>query len=87
MAQKQKASMVMVVDDDPNTKNLFIIENDLNLLKQIKIPTIFISQETGMELITAMKNSSEDLVMAIDFPLVKSVDVAFINVVLTVDDF
>jgi hypothetical protein len=35
--------MVIIVDNDPIRKNLYIIENDLNLLKQIKIPTIFVS--------------------------------------------
>jgi hypothetical protein len=40
--------MVVVFDNDPLKKNLFIIENDLNLLKQIKIPTVFINRETGL---------------------------------------
>ena len=43
MAQKIGAAMVIIVDNDPIRKNLYIIENDLNLLKQIKIPTIFVS--------------------------------------------
>lgn len=43
MAQKISASMVIVVDNDPVKKNLYIIENDLSLLRQIKIPIIFVS--------------------------------------------
>jgi hypothetical protein len=40
-----------------------------------------------MALLSAMKDSSEDLIIGIDFPLVKSVDMAFLNTVLTIDDF
>ncbi len=43
MAQNLKAELIIVMDNDPSKKNLFIIENDLALLKQIKIPTIFVS--------------------------------------------
>ena len=79
--------MVIVIDNDPLKKNLFIIENDLNLLRQIKIPTIFLDQETGLGLVSAVKNSSEDVVLGIDFQLNKAVDVTQVMAVLTVDDF
>lgn len=34
-----------------------------------------------------MKSSPEDLIMAIDFPLIKSVDIMYLNSVLTIDDY
>lgn len=67
--------MAIVIDNDPKKSNLFIVENDLNLLRQIKIPTIFMDQKTGLNLLSVVKNSSEDFIISIDFQLRKSIDV------------
>jgi hypothetical protein len=37
--------------------------------------------------LAALKDSTEDVVLAFDFPVVKSVDFVFMNTVLTIDDF
>lgn len=38
-------------------------------------------------MIQATKDSTEDVIMAIDFPVNKSVDVVYLTTILTVDDF
>ncbi len=35
--------MLIVGDNDPDSKNLFMVENDVFLLEQVYIPTILIS--------------------------------------------
>ncbi len=79
--------MVIVIDNESTKKNLYIVENDLTLLWQIKIPTIFLDQETGLGLLSAAKNANEDVILAIDFPMTKAVDHSHIMIVNTVDDF
>ena len=46
-AQLLGASMLVVVDNEAESKNLFMVENDVVLMHKVKIPVILISQKDG----------------------------------------
>lgn len=80
------ASMLIVADNEPESKNLFMVENDVVLLTKIKIPVIMISQQDAANILLALQDPAEKTMMSIDFPVMKSEVYATIKNILQIDD-
>lgn len=78
--------MLIVADNEQESKNLFMVENDVVLLVKIKIPVIMVSLQDSANFLVVFQNPAERVLISIDFPVIKSEVLVAVRNVLQVDD-
>lgn len=89
-AQRAGAGLVIIGDNtSEDIHKIMAVEKSKELLNNIKIPSILISKQDSDTLKGVLDSSQEEksIVMAINFPLVKSSQVSRLKIIAQIDDF